>query len=181
MTIDQANTMFAHIVPIMRAGGGNNAVRQIYLGGISWMSPEWVINNPDAIKFPRLPNGDVDPNLRVEVHSYDPYNFCLQSPPSAQHLLPSDYTWIDTMYANISAWGRTHVPAGAAGILMGEAGCQLNAPSRADVLSWYARVAAAVKQTGVSMSIWDDDGTWGIYHRADRTWDTGVLAALGLA
>jgi len=181
MSIDQCNAMNAAVVPIMRSGGGNNAVRPIYLGGISWMSPEWILSNPDALAFPALPGGGVDPNLRLEVHCYDPYHFCLEDPPTAKRLLPADYAWVDAMYRNISAWGAAHLPGGAAGVYMGEAGCQLKAPSRADVLAWYALVATDANHTIGRLSVWDDDGTWGIYNRAARTWDQGVLKALGLA
>jgi hypothetical protein len=30
------------------------------------------------------------------------------------------------------------------------------------------------------LAIWDDNGTWKIYDRAARTWDEGVMTALGL-
>ena len=102
-------------------------------------------------------------------------------PPTAKRLLPADYAWVDAMYRNISAWGAAHLPGGAAGVYMGEAGCQLKAPSRADVLAWYALVATDANHTIGRLSVWDDDGTWGIYNRAARTWDQGVLKALGLA
>lgn len=38
ISISQLNQMYAEVVPIMRSGGGNNAARPIYLGGLSYMS-----------------------------------------------------------------------------------------------------------------------------------------------
>ena len=69
LTITQLNDLYAAVVPVIRAA---HPVRPIYLGGLSWMSPYWVINNPDAIAWPALASGEEDPNLRLEVHSYDP-------------------------------------------------------------------------------------------------------------
>jgi endoglucanase len=84
ITVVQANTVYATIVPIMRSAGGGNGVRPIYLGGLQFMSAYWILNNPDGIVFPRLPGGGVDPNLRLETHSYDPWGFCGQLPPTQQ-------------------------------------------------------------------------------------------------
>lgn len=80
LNIDQLNQLYAAVVPLMRA---QNPTRAIYLGGLSWMSAYWIASHPDAVAWPALPSGQADPHLRLEVHSYDPYAFCLQSPPSA--------------------------------------------------------------------------------------------------
>ena len=60
---------------------------------------------------------------------------------------------------------------------MGEAGCQVAAPNRTDRLTWYRAVGAASKQVE-GITVWDDDGSWKLYNRAERTWDVEVLAAL---
>ena len=78
LTLPQLNQLYAAVVPLMRA---NNPSRPIYLGGLSWMSPYWIAQNPDGVAFPPLASGLPDANLRLEVHSYDPYAFCLQNPP----------------------------------------------------------------------------------------------------
>ena len=86
ISLANANAVYASVVPIMRAAGGNNVARPIYLGGLSWMSPVWISQNPEAIVWPPLADGSRDANLRLEVHSYDPYHFCLEDPPT-------DKTW----------------------------------------------------------------------------------------
>ena len=141
------------------------------------MSPGWLLAHPDGVIFPELPGGGADANLRLEVHSYDPYTFCLQSPPSAQSWgTPADIAVVTDMYANVSTWQAAHGRA----VLMGEAGCQVSAPSRPDRLLWYSTVGASQALLEDSLSIWDDDGSWKIYDRANRTWDEGVLKALGV-
>ena len=179
ISIANANALYAAVLPVMRAGGGNNGDRAVYLGGLSWMSPNWIDSNPDAIVWPKLANGAEDPNLRLEVHSYDPHHFCLESPPTQQSWgSAADRAAVTQMYANMSAWSAAH---GGRAVLMGEAGCQIGAPSRPDRLAWYATVAAAARSSLAGrISIWDDDGTWKIYNRDQRTWDEGVMSALGL-
>ena len=134
MSLANANKLYATVLPVMRSGGGDNGVRPIYLGGLSWMSPNWIASNPDALQWPPLASGAEDPNLRLEVHSYDPYHFCLESPPTESTWgTPADVAAVVSAYANMSAWSAAHA---ARPVLMGEAGCQVGAPSRADRLKW---------------------------------------------
>ena len=58
--ITQLNMMNAAVVPLMRAA---NPSRPIYIGGLQYMNPHWILKNPDAMLFPRLPSGARDPNL----------------------------------------------------------------------------------------------------------------------
>ena len=76
------------------------------------------------------------------------------------------------MYANISSWGAGKNRR----VFMGEAGCQI-AAQRSGRLTWYKTIGAASALIE-GITIWDDDGTWKIYDRVARTWDTGVLDAL---
>jgi hypothetical protein len=69
ISLANANAVYASVVPIMRAAGGNNAVRPVYLGGLSWMSPTWITQHPDAIEWPPLADGSRDANLRLEVRT----------------------------------------------------------------------------------------------------------------
>jgi len=177
LTIDQLNDMHAKVLPVMRAGGGNNAAREVYLVGLSWDGADWLLAHPDAVVFPPLPSGAADPHLRFEVHSYDPYQFCLQDPPSASSWgTPADVAAVENRYKGLGAWAASKGRA----LLMGECGCFVKALSRADRLKWYATVGQAVKLLPDEATIWDDDGDWKIYNRAERTWDEGVMSALGL-
>lgn len=103
-----------------------------------------------------------------------PYGFCLQSPPTVSTWgSPADIAAVNSMYTGVAAWGRAHGRTA----FMGEAGCQVQAPSRAGRLLWYRTVGSASAALE-GITVWDDDGTWKLYNRAERTWDTEVLAAL---
>jgi len=170
LNLTQLNDAYARVVPLIRAAG--NPTRAIYLGGLQWMSPYWVAQHPDGVQWPAG-----DPNLRLEVHSYDPYGFCLQSPPGQSTWgSPTDVAAVQAMWAGLGAWQAAH----GRPVLMGESGCQVTAPSRADRLSWYNATARASAAAADGLAIWDDDGNWKVYDRAARTWDAGVLQALGL-
>jgi len=81
ISLANANAVYASVVPIMRAAGGNNAVRPVYLGGLSWMSPTWITQHPDAIEWPPLADGSRDANLRLEVRAQHFARIC--APPSS--------------------------------------------------------------------------------------------------
>ena len=129
-----------------------------------------------SLAWPPLADGSSDPHLRLEIHSYDPYKFCLQSPPSESRLTPADIAAVTDMYKNMTAWQSQH----GRRVLMGECGCQVSAPSRADRLRWYSTIGAAQEALDDGACLWDDDGSWKIYDRTARTWDEGVLQAVGL-
>ena len=108
-------------------------------------------------------------------------NILTPQPPSISTWgTPADVAAVTGMYANVSAWFAARGNA-YSGVLMGEAGCHIEAKSRAGRLQWYATVAAAARASlAGSFAIWDDDGDWKVYDRAARTWDEGVMTALGL-
>jgi hypothetical protein len=82
----------------------------------------------------------VDTHLRFEVHSYDPYQFCLQDPPTASSWgTPADISAVVNRYKGLGAWAASRGHA----VLMGEAGCFVKALSRADRLLWYKTIGAA--------------------------------------
>jgi len=179
INVQQANQMYAATVPVMRLGGGANAARAIYLGGLSWMSPYWLFTNPDAIVPPPLASGAVDPNLHMQVHSYDPWAFCGEA-TAASWGTPADIAAEQAMYTNITKWLASHSRQYQS-VLMGEAGCIVKAKSRSDRLHWYKVVADAAKASiGGRLTVWDDNGDFKIYNRDARNWDEGVMSALGL-
>ena len=101
LTLPQLNELYSAVVPLMRA---NNPSRPIYLGGLSWMSPYWIAQNPDGVVFPPLASGLPDANLALETHSYDPYAFCLQNPPSQSSWgTPSDVAAVQSAFGFAAA------------------------------------------------------------------------------
>jgi endoglucanase len=159
LTLAQLNDMHARVLPVMRVGG-ENPVREVYLVGLSWDGADWLLQHPDAIEFPPLPNGSVDPHLRVEVHSYDPYQFCLQNPPTASSWgTPAEVAAVVGRYKGLGAWAASKGRA----VLMGEAGCFVKALNRADRLQWYQTIGAAQQNLPDSVCIWDDNGDYKVY------------------
>ncbi len=155
--------------------------RRLILGWLNYMGPSWVEEghaaNWDAMAIPTLPGGAQDPNLAVETHSYDPYDVC-GHPVRPWGSLPSDLLNMAFMFKTLANWSATHsnLP-----VFMGESGCtrKQNESSR---LAWYAAFVQHAKAVpGFAGSlVWDDDGDFCIYNRSTRSFDQGVLSAIGL-
>jgi endoglucanase len=173
LSLASLNAMYAAVLPVVRA---QHPTRTVYIGGLSWMSPDWIAKNPDAIVFPKLASGAIDTNIALEVHAYDPYAFCLQSPPTQSTWgTPADVAAVQSQYDGAAAWGAAH----GRRVYFGEAGCALSAPSRAGRVKWYSTIGGAARTSGVeALTVWDDDGSFKLYDRAARTWDAELLAAL---
>jgi len=173
MTTDWLNMMNAAVLPAIRKA---NPTRTVFLGGLHWMNPHWLLDNPDGIAMlPPIATGPTDPYLALEVHSYDPYNFC-----GGGKSAPAKHSWAS---GSVSEWAKSlqqwaaqrQVP-----VLLGEFGCTRQQTNQTGRLSWYAEVAAEVRAHGFAAMVWDDSGNFELFHRSQGTWDTDVLHALGL-
>lgn len=53
-------------------------------------------------------------------------------------------------------------------------------PNSVDRLAWFKAFVTGAASHGIGSVVWDDDGWFKLYDRDARTWDQGVLAAIGL-
>ncbi len=161
------NRMNAAVLPVMRR---HNPTRNVLLGGLQYMNPNWIIANPDALVFP-----EGDAHLMLEVHSYDPYDFCGSN--KAQPLAPVwDASAVDGWVAGLSDWTASRNVS----IMLGEFGCNRTQHNASGRLEWYTHVRTKVGRQGWGMATWDDGFQFSIYNRTTGTFDSKVLAALGL-
>ena len=65
-------------------------------------------------------------------------------------------------------------------VVMGEYGCSVQQPDASVRSLWYETITSAAERVGVAPVIWDDNGWFRTYDRANRTWDDAVLRAIGL-
>lgn len=171
MTTDWLNRMNAAVLPAIRA---TNPTRTVFLGGLKFMNPNWIVKNPNAITM-LPPGGPTDPHLALEVHSYDPYNFCggSKTGPTTHTYAPGEVrTWADPL--------RSWATARNVAILLGEFGCTKQQTNQTGRLAWYREVGDVVRSHGFAATAWDDSGHFELYHRAQGTWDEDVLHALGV-
>lgn len=167
MNVAWLNKMNARVLPAMRA---TNPTRNVFFGGLKWMNPSWIVSNPNALVFP--PH---DHHIALEVHSYDPYNFCGSN--KQQPLAPSwDADKVDDWVRKLSNWSS---PRGVS-ILLGEFACNKTQANHSGRIAWYQHVREAVRAHGWAMTVWDDGGNFGIYDRRTYAWDEEVLRALGV-
>ena len=166
MTLAWLNQMNAAVLPAIRA---TNPTRNVFFGGLKFMNPHWIVDQPDAMHFPAN-----DSHVLLEVHSYDPYDFCGMTTGHITHSWArSDIDgWVDAL----AAWAaRRQMP-----VLLGEFGCNKTQTNSSGRVGWYSHLRRAVESKGFAATVWDDSGSFAIYERSSRTWDADVLHALGL-
>ena len=176
LTVDQLNTLQQDWYNLIRAAPGHKN-RWLFMGGLQWMSPYWLINNPTSLIIPGLASGD--PRIGIEVHSYDPFKFT--SPPISINSWGSstDRTTALSMFQDVTQWSQQY--AKNIPILLGEFACSVEQSNTTARLAWwnaYANFAEQVNLVGFCM--WDDDGEYETFHRQQLTWEEDVLQAIGL-
>jgi endoglucanase len=92
--VDDLNTMNKKILPIIRQ---TNPFRVVFFGGLGYMGPGWLTQNPDAMLLPD------DPYVAVEIHNYDPWQYAGGTPTQSSWGSPSDvadlHAWVNSTVA----------------------------------------------------------------------------------
>jgi endoglucanase len=171
MSMAELNAMNSALLSVVRR---TNPTRQIHFGGLASMNSGWLLSHPDAMVFP-----DGDEHLALTVHSYDPWAFAGNGPPPTH--APVQHTFnTSSAYATmrrLKVWSEAHqIP-----VYHDEFGCVVMQSNRTARLEYYAAYSKAASENGIGWAIWDDDGWWKtLDRRGNRTWDEGVLNALGM-
>lgn len=149
--------------------------RTLVLGWLNGMGESFIVEN-NRTNWDAMVYNASDPNLVVEVHSYDPWDVC--GDPT-QPYTPVDRLNMMYLFGNLSEWSRDH----GTRLFIGEGGC---VKTQADRLPWYRDFYSMCRQ-GVQGGpglwgclVWDDEGDFIIYNRTARTFDQSVLSAMGL-
>lgn len=155
---DCINQFHAAAVAAIRATGGNNTERKIML------STYGASVNETAMAALELPeNGD---NILVSLHSYTPYNFCLNDAnPTTTWGTDSDMAELDNLFASIKA---AYIDKGYA-VVMGEWGSNDydNDEARGTHASYYANGAL---ENGICPIVWDDGSGFTLLNRHNYVW-----------
>ncbi|WP_027473866.1 cellulase family glycosylhydrolase [Saccharicrinis fermentans] len=162
-------------VDAVRATGGKNAYRNLIVQTFN-------TNILYGVKYHKMPTDMVEDRLWVEVHYYDPWDFCGQE---------SDYTpqWGEA-YTDVSDWGqedwleeqfgamKTHFYDKGVPVILGEYGAMLRAELKSEALekhlasrNYYLKtVTRTAKMNGMVPFIWDNGGTgnngFGLFNRS---------------
>jgi endoglucanase len=162
------NEMNKAILPVIRS---TNPTRIVLFGGLQWMSPSWMVSNPDAMD---IPSGDKQ--LMLEVHNYDPYFYAQKIPPTVHSWgSAADIAALHGWIGAIKNWSTVKgLP-----IFYGEFGCTHHQTVATGRDVWYNEHFKAITAAGFAAAVWDDDGLFKVFDRNADTWDNGVLTALG--
>lgn len=162
--------IFNKSLAIIRAG---NPDRPVIIGPIKWNKFE----NLDSLQ---LPEGDR--NLVVTVHYYLPRKFTHQNAEWAGTTAYRDVSWgsaeefrfLADSFETVAQWSREHHRP----IFVGEFGASKKGAQQFRV-KYIGAVRREAEKHGFFWSIWNyDDGDFGIYDRATKSWNQEILAAL---
>ena len=177
MNVPQLNELYAALLPAVRR---SSATRQVHLGGLAHMKSSWILNNPDALKFPSN-----DQHLALTTHSYDPNAFSgaachAPAPPPCPSVTDttfgaSDQQMVRQTFAHLGMWSTAHREIPVYHTEFGVAVFQHNLTAKA---LFYRTYADGASEHGVGWAVWDDDGWFRILNRKARTWNRSVTQAL---
>jgi endoglucanase len=136
------NEMNGLFVKTIRATGGNNALRHL-------MIPTYAASiNDNATSHFKLPSNDN--KLIVSLHSYNPYNFALNTGNGAVNKF-SDTSEVDWIISNIkNTFINKNIP-----VIIGELGA-INRNNEAERAKWGKYYISKAKSIGVPCILWDN-------------------------
>lgn len=168
MTASQLNEMNDAVLPVIRQ---NNPNRIVMFGGLQWMNPDWILNNPTNLTFPD------DPYVMLEIHNYDPYGYTSENPSIKSWGSAADKSALQQWITSIAFWASERNIA----IFYGEFGCTHDQTAATGRIDWYTQHRELGLAAGFAMAVWDDSGMFQLLNRTSLQWsDTAVIAALGL-
>jgi len=165
MTDANVNDLNARILAIIRR---TNPTRVVIIGANSYNSMGSLMNADFTV-----PN---DPYLIATFHYYNPWSFCGQS--SGTWGSAANIATVASDFAALKSWGARHsIP-----LYMGEYGVTLQyqgvSTDSAGRLLWYQTVCQQAHTNSIASAAWDDSGDFGIFHRAQGTWEAPILNAI---
>jgi hypothetical protein len=154
VTIDGLNAWHADLIPKLRATGGNNAMRQI------WLEPV-----EDYWKQLTIPEGG---NVGISPHNYWHHPYTHENAAFSPMALTAFEAKMVMMQAHAKKLGVE--------LYVGEAGVVNWKDSRP---TYIAAVCEILKRLGIMTSLWDWSGNFGLCESGgDRPWRPGMLDAL---
>jgi len=172
-TVQQSfNQIFVNAV---RSTGGKNAYRNLVV-------QTYNTNIAHGVNFHEMPTDEVSDRLMLEVHYYDPWDFCGQEESGFKTQWGNEYT-------DVSTWGqedylneqfgsmKTNYSDKGIPVILGEYGAMLRSDLTGDALSTHIEsrnnylktVTSIAKANGMIPFIWDNGGTgnnsFGLFNR----------------
>ena len=141
----------------IRNTGGNNSTRIVMVGTNSWGNHNQIFTNyPDRGS---LPGGGEDDYLAIQIHSYDPWEFCGQDGDNSAY--PGNDVIINRMKEVAAHGEKLGVPLHYGEFGVGRRDSQSQRDTRL-VRDYYRIVVQTAKAEGMASSAWDDRGWFGL-------------------
>lgn len=166
MSTDQLNTMNAAILPIIR---NTNPTRIVFIQGLKFGNPSWIIANPSGLVIPN------DPQIMLEIHNYDPFKYAGSNPTQLSWGSSSDRNALDTWMTDIDAWSK----ANGLPIYYGEFGITNTQTHETGRDEWLMAHYDGITSRGWAASVWNDGGGHLVFNYNDNSWVDDILRDLG--
>lgn len=171
MTVAQLNEMNSAMLSTVRR---TNPHRIVVIGGLQWMNPDWLVENPDAMHLPSIQE---DPQIMLGIHYYDPVEYALNDPPSVTQWGNAEdiavmHDWMEAIHNYAANRSRS--------VFYDEFACSHAQNATTGRVVWYEEHRKGIEAHGFAAAVWDDDASNMVYDRIANTWDEPVLVALGL-
>jgi len=164
-------------VNAVRSTGGKNAYRNLIVQTFN-------TNIAHGVNYHKMPTDEVEDRLMLEVHYYDPWDFCGETTEA------NIITQWGEGYSDVSSWGqedylneqfssmKTKFADNSIPIILGEYGAMLRSSLTGEALETHIQsrnnylktVTATAKQNGMVPFIWDNGGTgnnsFGLFDRS---------------
>jgi len=167
MSADQLNTMNAAILPIIRE---SNPTRIVFLQGLKFGNPSWIMANPSSLVIPD------DPQIMLEIHNYDPFKYAGGNPTKFSWGSDSDRQALSAWMSDIDSWSKQkNLP-----IYYGEFGITSTQTASTGRDEWLKAHYEGITSRGWAASVWNDGGGHLIFDYNDNSWfDDDILRDLG--
>ena len=161
ITSPQWNTALAQVISTIRATGGANATRLL------WVEPYEQASLAQLNKL-TIP---ADANVGVSVHIYDPFSYTHGSGDSP--LTPTGLRHLKWSFELAKAWANTNNRV----MWVGETGANTS-QTAASRLTYYQAAREYGVAVGLPVAFWDWNTDFGIYKKDQSGWIDGMLAAV---
>jgi len=165
MTAEQLNKMNAAILPVIRK---TNPTRIVFISGLQFSNPSWIIKNPDSLVIPD------DKQIMLEIHNYDPWTYAGGKPSVHSWGSDADRSALTEWMDGIDAWSKSKNLA----LYYGEWGVTNAQTAETGRNEWFKAHYSEITKRGWAASVWSDGNGHMVFDYQNYTFVEDILKDL---
>lgn len=186
MSVTQLNSMHQTILQTVRK---SHSTRIVQFMGLNSGNPNWFYEGAGGSSGKDMWWPQNDSHVMLQFHSYDPFEYAgmgtcsWEGCPPGNPPLPVITQWGSSKdKSKVTEWMdklKQYADARGLAVHYGELGVTHSITAAGGRYEWYKYHHEEASRRGFSHSPWDG-GSYELLYRTNRSWDEGVLQALGL-